>query len=160
MAHFYINERADMDLTILDLAGPLRRDRANILLGDTFKRLVRRGQNQIILNFLRVSCLDGFGVQELIKGFNMISNAGGQLKLCSVNSRSLELMPLTELSTVFDLFACEKDAADSFLIRRNRFRTKAGTENEVPDLDTMFINTKMVAFFTQMIRRDGRPVAQ
>lgn len=150
MTHFSINERADRDLTILDLAGRLRHDRANILLGNTLRRLVIRGQNQIILNFSRVSYIDGFGVQELIKGHDTISNAGGQLKVCSVRSRSLELIPLTELSMEFELFDREKDAKASFKIRRNYFSKTTGPDKQVLDLETMEVRSRMRTVSTEI----------
>jgi anti-sigma B factor antagonist len=150
MAHLHISERADSDLTILDLAGQLGPGRTNIFLGNTLRLLIGRGQNQIILNLAQLSYIDGSGVRELIKGYEAISNAGGQLKVCSVRSRSLELIPLTDLSMVFELFECENSAIDSFTIRRNYFNKTARPGEQVLGLETIVVSKRMRTFLTQI----------
>jgi anti-sigma B factor antagonist len=40
--------------------------------------------------------------------------AGGALKLLNLNRRNIELLVMTKLATVFDLFTDEQDAINSF----------------------------------------------
>lgn len=119
MTHFYINERSDRDLTILDLEGGLGIGWSNMFFGITLQQLSENGRNQIILNFSDVSDIDAAGLGTLIEGHQKVSEVGGQLKICSLNSKALELMTITKLLTVFDVYENEKTAIDSFHIRRN-----------------------------------------
>ena len=119
MTHFYINERRERDLTILDLEGGLGIGSSNMFFGNTLQRLSDNGQNQIILNFSDVSNIDAVGLGAMIEGRQKVSEVGGQLKICSLNSKVLELMTITKLLTVFDVFENEKTAIASFHIRRN-----------------------------------------
>ena len=90
-----------------------------MFFGNTLQRLSDNGRNQIILNFSDVSDIDAAGLGALIEGRQKVSAAGGQLKICSLNSKTLELMTITKLLTVFDVYENEKTAINSFHIRRN-----------------------------------------
>lgn len=120
MSHFYINTRKNKDLTILDLEGSLGIGFSNVFFGKTIQRLSDNGQNQIILNFSDISDIDASGLGAMIKGHQKITKKGGQLKICTLNTKVLELMTITKLLTVFDVFENEKAATDSFHIRRNQ----------------------------------------
>ncbi len=120
MSHFYIDTRRDKDLTILDLEGRLGIGSSNIYFGNKIQKLSNNGQNQIILNFSGVSDIDAAGLGAMITGYQEITKIGGQLKLCTLNTKKLELMTITKLLTVFEVFENEKSATDSFHIRRNR----------------------------------------
>jgi len=50
--------------------------------------------------------------------FTSLQKVGGGLKLCSLNRRNLELLLLTKLSTVFELYNDEQDAVNSFFPTR------------------------------------------
>jgi anti-sigma B factor antagonist len=43
-----------------------------------------------------------------------VRKAGGNLKLENLNRRNIELLVMTKLATVFDLFTDEQDAVNSF----------------------------------------------
>lgn len=119
MSHFYINERRDRDLTILDMKGSLGIGSSNLLFENKMRHLFENGQNQIILNLSSVSKIDVAGFGALFEGHQKVSEAGGQFKICSLNNKVLELLTITKLITYFDVFETEKKATESFQIRIN-----------------------------------------
>jgi anti-anti-sigma regulatory factor len=158
MGYFFITERAERDLTILDLAGRLSDERSNILLRNTLQHLLNVGKAQVILNCSRVSHISFAGVKELIAGNTKFSEAPGQLKICSLRSTAIEAVQLTlllELTTICELFPTERGAVDSFQIRRNRFPRYRGVRDQVSNESSAVIDNRMRAIFSEMNRRNN-----
>jgi anti-sigma B factor antagonist len=66
------------------------------------------------LNLGDVSYIDSSGIGELVSGFTSVSNAGGQLKLLNLTKRIQDLLQITKLYTVFEVFDKESDALAKF----------------------------------------------
>jgi anti-sigma B factor antagonist len=73
-----------------------------------------QGQNNVILNLKDVDYIDSTGLGTMVICYTTLSKAGGNLKLVHLNRRNIELLLLTKLSTVFQIFADEQDAVNSF----------------------------------------------
>lgn len=114
MSEVTINERTVSGVTIIDVAGKIAIGESNRQLHDSIKRLVAEGKNHIIVNLAKVSHIDSSGLGELVSGYTTLKAAGGALKLANVNDRVTNLMTITKLYTVFDIFENEADAVKSF----------------------------------------------
>ena len=76
--------------------------------------LVAGGQNQIVLDLKDVDYIDSTGLGNLVISYTQVKKAGGALKLLNLNKRNVELLALTRLHTIFEVFGEETDAVNSF----------------------------------------------
>jgi anti-sigma B factor antagonist len=109
-----IEERRIGDVTVLDMDGNIRIGGSNVVLQKAIRTLVEQGRNQIVLNLARVAYIDSSGLGELISGHVTLNKNGGQIKLLHLTQRLQELMTITKLLTVFDVYDDESQAVDSF----------------------------------------------
>lgn len=114
MENLNITERHYKSVTILDLAGKIRLGEGNVKLRATLRQAMSEGKNRILLNLAEVSHIDSSGLGELVAGFVSLRKSGGELKLLHLNQRVRELMVITKLLTVFEVFEDEQDAVAGF----------------------------------------------
>jgi anti-sigma B factor antagonist len=105
------------NISILDLKGRLVVGDAS-LLREKVNEEVARGSIQIILNLKDVDYIDSTGLGTMVICFTSLQKAGGNLKLVHLNRRNIELLLLTKLSTVFQIFGEEQEAVNSFFPER------------------------------------------
>jgi anti-sigma B factor antagonist len=113
-----IQEREREGVVILDLNGRLTVGQAATVLRDRIASLMNAGKNQAIINLEDVDYIDSTGLGTLVMCFRSLQTVKGGLKLLNLNKRNLELLLLTKLSTVFELFNDEQDAINSFFPNR------------------------------------------
>jgi anti-sigma B factor antagonist len=114
MAIFKIDKRQVGDVAILDMSGKMRIGESGIVFCDAIHSLVEEGQRQILLNLEGVTHVDSTGLGELIASHNTLDKKGGRVKLLHLTRRVRELMILTKLLTVFDIYENEVEALSSF----------------------------------------------
>ncbi len=102
------------DVTVIDAAGRITLGEGSSVFRDTIKQLVVSGQKKILLNLAEVSYIDSSGIGELVSGFTTVSNAGGSLKLLKLTNRIQELLQITKLYTIFEVFDDEAKGLASF----------------------------------------------
>lgn len=109
-----IDQREREGIAILDLKGRLVVGEPSTQIREAITKLQTAGMNRVILNLADVDYIDSTGLGSLVICFTSLQKAGGALKLTCLNKRNLELLVLTKLSTVFQLFNDEQDAVNSF----------------------------------------------
>lgn len=114
MINLYINERRDGAVTILDLKGRVRIGGSTVALHKAVRCLVAEGKTQILLNLSGVSHIDSSGLGELIASHITVQDKGGEIKLAHLTERLRDLMVITKLLTVFDVYDDEEKAVASF----------------------------------------------
>ena len=114
MAELDVKERPAGDVTILDLNGEVRIGEGSIALRDAIRKLAGEGKNKVLLNLAGVKYIDSSGIGELIANYTTVSRQGGQLKLLNLTDKIQNLLVITKLLTVFDVFEDEADALKSF----------------------------------------------
>jgi anti-sigma B factor antagonist len=105
-------------IEILDLRGRLTAGTESGTLSEAVTRLVSEGKSNLILNLKHVDFLDSSGLGMLVVCFAAIQQQGGILKLTNVSRRHMELLILTKLTAVLELFDNERDAVNSFFPER------------------------------------------
>jgi anti-sigma B factor antagonist len=75
---------------------------------------VQSGVKKILLNLGDVGYIDSSGIGELMSTYTTVTTNGGQMKLLRLTKRIHELLTITKLLTVFQVFDNEKTALDSF----------------------------------------------
>ena len=116
MTIFKIEKRQVEDITILDMSGKMRIGESGTVFCNTIHSLVEDGRRKILLNLQGVTHIDSTGLGELIASYNTLDKKGGQVKLLHLTQRVRELMILTKLLTVFDIYENESEALDSFQV--------------------------------------------
>ena len=114
MTNLKITERKNGTIIILDLDGKIRLGDGSAELHEELRLLVNREEKKILLNMANVSHIDSSGLGELVSGFNTLERSGGELKLFQLSDKVHELMIMTKLLTVFDIYDSETEAVKSF----------------------------------------------
>ena len=103
MAELNISERQAGEVTVLDMDGKI-----------TIRRLLEEGKKKILLNLAGVGYIDSSGIGELVSSYTAINKDGGQLKLLNLTQKLRDLLTITKLLTVFDVYESEPEALNSF----------------------------------------------
>jgi len=98
---------------IVDCSGRLVFGEESASLRDKVKKLLAQSP-KLVLNLHDVSQVDSGGLGTLVSLFTTARNAGGTLKLASLNQRVGDLLQITKLVTIFEVFDDEEKAAKSF----------------------------------------------
>ena len=114
VVNLYIHERREGDVAVLDLKGRIRISGGTLALHKSIRCLVDEGKSKILLNLAGVTHIDSTGLGELISSYVTLSNKGGQIKLVHLTERLQDIMTITKLLTVFDVYDNEADALASF----------------------------------------------
>ena len=114
MAELNINERQAGDVTVLDMSGKITIGEGSVSLRAAIRRLLEEGKKRILLNLAGVSYIDSSGIGELVSSYTAINKEGGQLKLLNLTQKIKDLLTITKLLTVFDVYDSEAEALNSF----------------------------------------------
>ena len=113
--------RQSDDVTILDLTGRLSLGEAvafgpgsGLILSETVKELANKGKKNILLNLAGITYVDSSGVGQLVGAMTSARNQEVSLKLLRPNTQVLNLLKMSKLDTVFDIFEDEAAAVASF----------------------------------------------
>lgn len=102
------------DVTVIDAAGRITLGEGSSTFRDALRDLVSKGQKKLLLNLGEVSYIDSSGIGELVSGFTTVTNQGGRLKLVGLTKRVRDLLQITKLYTVFEVYDDEAEAVRSF----------------------------------------------
>lgn len=121
------------DVTVIDAVGRITLGEGASTFRDTIRCLVFQGKPphydwqikgmvhgnpgvsvKILLNLGEVSYIDSSGFGELVSGFETVVNNGGQIKLVHLTKRVKDLLQITKMYTVFEVFDNEAHAVRSF----------------------------------------------
>lgn len=114
MAQLNIKQRQAGDVMILDLDGEVRIGDSATALRGAIRELVAGSNKKILLNLAGVRYIDSSGIGELIASYTTVGRTGGQLKLLSLTDKVQDLLVITKLLTVFDVYDTEAEALSSF----------------------------------------------
>ncbi|HTU45687.1 MAG TPA: STAS domain-containing protein [Bryobacteraceae bacterium] len=109
-----VAQREIENILILDLHGRLILGPDATDLRGTVVSVSSQGKNNVIVNLKDVDYIDSTGLGTLVIAHSTFEKAGGAMKLLHLSKRSAELLILTKLSTVFELFDDEQAAINSF----------------------------------------------
>ena len=109
-----INPRTDGSVTILDLKGNLTIGAGEEELTEMIAQLLSEGQKHLLLNLAEVPIIDSSGIGGLIKSFTRVKNGRGKLKLLNPSRNTRQLLSITGLLSVLEIFDDEAAALSSF----------------------------------------------
>jgi anti-sigma B factor antagonist len=102
------------DVTVIDATGRITLGEGASTFRDMIRDLATKGNKKLLVNLGDVSYIDSSGIGEMVSGFTTVTNHGGQLKLLSLSKRVKDLLQITKLYTVFEVFDDEASAVRSF----------------------------------------------
>lgn len=114
MSTLNISTRRQDSVVIVDLEGQIRLGETNINLHNALRGLVEAGEKKVLVNLANVNSIDSSGLGELVAGYATLEKNGGDMKLLNLTERVAELMMITKLLTVFEVFDNEAEAIESF----------------------------------------------
>ncbi|MFN0085481.1 MAG: STAS domain-containing protein [Blastocatellia bacterium] len=109
-----IRERSAGEVVILEMAGKITIGEGSVQLREAVSRLRDGNQNKIVLNLGGVTYVDSSGIGELVSSYTTTKNTGGRLKLLNLPKKIKDLLMITKLLTVFEIYEDEQAALESF----------------------------------------------
>ncbi len=109
-----IAEREREGITLMDLKGRITLGDEVSLFRAAFEKLAALQEPKLILNMKAVDYVDSTGLGALVMCSTRFNQAKGVVKLVNVNRRNIELMVMTKIDTIFEVFDDETDAVNSF----------------------------------------------
>jgi anti-sigma B factor antagonist len=101
-------------VTVVDFSGRITLGEGSVVLRDTIRDLLSKGDKKILLNLGDVTYIDSSGIGELVSAFTTVRNGGGELKLLNLTKKVHDLLQITKLYTVFDIKDDEATAIAAF----------------------------------------------
>ena len=109
-----VSARQREGVTILDLKGKFTIGMGDAAIREAIQKCANDGKTNILLNTAGVTTIDSSGIGELVSGYTTITNRGGKLKLLNLPPKLEDILQVTQLITVFDVFEDEAAALASF----------------------------------------------
>jgi anti-sigma B factor antagonist len=101
-------------VTVLDLSGRITLGEGSVQLREAIRDLISKGQKNVLLNMGDVNYIDSSGLGELVSAYTTSKNQGAALKLLSLTKKVKDVLQLTKLYTVFDIYDDEASAIASY----------------------------------------------
>ena len=101
-------------ILVVEMKGRLVAGRDAGLFRDAIAAVVQQGKSSLVLNLAGVDYIDSTGLGALVVSATSLRKNGGNIKLLNLNRRNIELLVMTKLATVFEIFTDEQDAVNSF----------------------------------------------
>jgi anti-sigma B factor antagonist len=101
-------------VTVLDLSGKITIGEGDIRLREAVNALLEEGRKNIILNLSGISYMDSAGIGELVACYKRATEKSAKLKLLNPSGKVQDLLILTRLQEVFEIFRDEREALTSF----------------------------------------------
>lgn len=105
--------RTKDDIVVVDCAGRIVFGEESADLRDTVKMVITQSK-RIVLNLSGVTYIDSGGLGTLVALYTTARNSGGSIKLANLTPRVDDLLQVTKLVTVFDVYDSEEKAIESF----------------------------------------------
>jgi anti-sigma B factor antagonist len=101
-------------VAIVALDGRIVLGEESTALREKVKSLIAEGKKKIVLNMDNITFIDSAGLGTLVSAHHSAKLAGASLRLCHLGSKFQEVLQITKLLTVFDVYDTEAAAVASF----------------------------------------------
>lgn len=101
-------------VAVVDLSGKITIGAGDVQLREAVVELLEKGDKSILLNLERVSYMDSAGIGELVACYKRAKERDGVVKLVNPTGKVYDLLQLTKLEEIFDVYRDEKEALVSF----------------------------------------------
>ena len=105
-----ITARHQSGVTILDVQGKITIGVGDIALREAVHDALEATRGNILLNLQAVTTIDSSGIGELVSAYTTVTNKGRKLALMNLPDKVSDLLQITQLVTVFDIYDDEDEA--------------------------------------------------
>lgn len=109
-----VSKRQAGDVTILDLKGKITIGTGDVQLRNAVQDVMNSGAMKVLINMAGISTIDSSGIGELVSAYTTATNRGAKLKLINLPAKVTDILTITQLITVFDVFDSEEQGIQSF----------------------------------------------
>ena len=109
-----MTDRVVDGVAVVAIEGRIVLGEESTALREKVKSLLASGQKKIVLNMDNVSYIDSSGLGALVASHTSAKSQGASLKLCHLGSKFQEILLVTKLVTVFEVYPTEAEAIASF----------------------------------------------
>lgn len=109
-----INQRQREGVTILDCKGKITIGVGDVALRNAVQDAMNGGATNVLINLKDVTTIDSSGVGELVGVFTSASNRGVKLKLANLPDKVQDVLTITQLITIFEVYDSEDEAIASY----------------------------------------------
>ena len=102
------------NVEIITLQGKITIGSGDTQLREVISNAINAGKTNVLLDLSGVTTIDSSGIGELVGSYTSVSNRGGKLKLLHLPAKLNELLHVTQLITVFEVYDNEQEAVNSF----------------------------------------------
>ena len=111
---FQISTRELDRITVVDVVGKLTLSDSRTQLRDLIHVSAGNGHKRFLLNLADVEFIDSDGMGELVRCYTFVRQSGGEMKLVHVQKKVQDLLQLTRLNTLFEIYSEEQAALEAF----------------------------------------------
>jgi anti-sigma B factor antagonist len=101
-------------IALVSLRGTIVAGKDTEIVASKLEELLEAGENQIVLDLGEIMFIDSAGISALVKAYTFVERKGGKLKLLHLTRRIHEVLQITRLSSVFEIFGDLRKAVASF----------------------------------------------
>ena len=109
-----VNVRQRDDVNVLDLKGRITIGSGEVALRNAVQEVLNSGATKVLINMKDVSTIDSSGIGELVSAYTTATNRGAKLRLANLPAKVTDILTITQLITVFDVYDSEDAAIKSF----------------------------------------------
>lgn len=102
------------EVRVLDLEGKITIGTGDLQLRQLIEESLTAGKNKILINLKGVTHIDSSGIGEMVGCYTTVARRGGKMKLLNLPPKINDILTVTQLITVFDIYDSESDAVASF----------------------------------------------
>lgn len=99
---------------MVDFSGKITLGEGSALLRKTIRGLLDEQRMKLLIDLGDVDYIDSAGIGEMVTAYTAVKNRGGELKLLNLTKKVKDLLQITKLYTVFEVFDDESSAVRSF----------------------------------------------
>ncbi|MBI2957172.1 MAG: STAS domain-containing protein [Acidobacteria bacterium] len=109
-----IKERATGEVRVLELSGRMILGESSEALDDAIQTLIGAGCRALLVDCGGLAQIDSRGLKALVRGFTSMEKREGEFKLMKLQPRVREVLDVTRLLTVIEVYEDEESALRSF----------------------------------------------
>jgi anti-sigma B factor antagonist len=102
------------EVRIVELSGKITIGSGDVKIRELIDESIAVGKKNIVLDLAGVSTIDSSGIGEMVACYTTVTKKGGHLKLLRLSPKINDILQVTQLITVFEVFDNEGEAVSSF----------------------------------------------
>lgn len=101
-------------VTVIAMDGRIVLGEESNALREKVKALVAGGKKKVVMNMDNITFIDSAGLGTLVAAHHSAKGQGASLRLCHLGTKFQEVLQITKLMTIFEVYNTEAEAVASF----------------------------------------------